>query len=178
MLAQYHKLSRDQKALIADLGPFTFVCADPEARKRKAAVKNVYEAQSQLKTGSDSNLIDLQKEPFRGRLRSVEDWTLYGMSDLFFQVNKVSESGRWRQTIRHTDFSQIKNHFWVTEDIDTAADISRRIAACPNCVTNGLPWPEAAVAVPVNEVARHFLALGWEKSIVDEVILWHKTGKK
>lgn len=182
MIARSDRMSQELLDRFKEFQRFAWICFDPRVIGVEYEINTIGDAHRLLIKKEHHNFIKLGKEPFTYVLSgSKEDWILYGLQPVFFIVSDIKKENRWYQPIRDFYFEVSEDPYWVTEDIEEAICYSQRLGSCPNCCPDNSPWPGAAIAVPLDEIARHFLSVGWDKNIVDEVILgkevdWFKQG--
>lgn len=183
MIVRSDRVTPEKLKWYDQFGPYAWICYEGKVLRMEYDIQTINDAHRLLIRKEHHNLIKLQKEPFTYVMTGCkEDWIKYGLQPVYFLVSDVKQDNRWYQPIRRIDLASQKEPYWITEDIEEGIEQCRQIVGCPNCCPDESPWPQAAIAVPVKEIAEHFLEAGWDKRIVDEVILhkevdWFKQGK-
>lgn len=180
MIVRYDKATPSQKESFNAMNPYAWICANPYYRREQARIQTIEDAREKLIRSGHHHLIKLNKSPFAERLHTVEDWLLYGVQECYFIVHDIYTGSTWWQPIRSFNLEKVKDEsFWISESVEEAIDVSEGLIRCPNCNPGKeLSFFEHSVLVPIEIIADYFLDQGWDKEVVDTVILGHRPQEK
>lgn len=181
MIVRSDKVQPDRLKWFDQFAPFAWICFDINSSLIAIAINDIHAVRRITIRNEDYNLLEFQKEPLTFVIKSVEGLMLYNQQSTLFPVSVIKRDNRWYQLISQVELESQETPYWITDDVEEGIEYSKCIIKCPNCCPDGIPWPVPAIAVPISQIAQDFLKAGWDKRIVDEVILhkevdWLKKG--